>query len=130
MPSEETIQQRTESETKEMQAQWTSKTIAEHIMLIKGAEIVYFEFKEILFDMARKLKHQIDPKTGKITVVLRKFIEEWLLTRLTSYVRFKIPIQPAKGKEATRVWPESDKDVVIREKRAQMKADQEARRLA
>ncbi len=39
-------------------------------MQIKGAEIVYFEFKEILFDLARKLKDKIDPKTGKMTVVL------------------------------------------------------------
>ena len=36
-------------------------------MFIKGAEIVYFEFKEILFDMARKLKDKIEPKTGKMS---------------------------------------------------------------
>lgn len=76
-------------------------------MQIKGAEIVYFEFKEILFDMARKLKDKIDPKTGKMTVVLKKFIEDWLLRRLTSFVKFNIPAAPVRGKEASRSWPES-----------------------
>jgi len=85
-------------------------------MYIKGAEIVFFEFKEILFDMARKLKDKIDPKTGKMTVVLKKLIEEWFLKRLTSYVKFKIPTVPTRGKEASRTWPESQKDVIIREK--------------
>jgi len=99
-------------------------------MFIKGAEIVYFEFKEVLFDMARKLKDQIDPKTGKMTVVLKKFIEEWLLRRLTSFVKFRIPAQPAKGKEAARSWPESQKDVIIKEKQATMYAEEEALRQA
>jgi hypothetical protein len=99
-------------------------------MFIKGAEIVYFEFKEILFDMARKLKDKIEPKTGKMTVVLKKFIEEWLLRRLTSFVKFKILPVPARGKEASRVWPESQKDIVIREKQHQLKMEQEAARAA
>lgn len=130
LPSEEDIKSRTESETTQMQADWVQRTIAEHIMYIKGAEIVYFEFKEVLFDMARKLKDQIDPKTGKMTVVLKKFIEEWLLRRLTSFVKFRIPANPAKGKEAARTWPESQKDVIIKEKQAQMRAEEEAKRLA
>ena len=99
-------------------------------MHIKGAEILFFEFKEILFDMARKLKEQIEPKTGKMTVVLKKFIEEWLLRRLTSFVKFKISPVPIRGKEASRTWPESQKDVIIREKQAQLLAEQEAAQAA
>lgn len=95
-------------------------------MHIKGAEILFFEFKEILFDMARKLKDQIEPKTGKMTVVLKKFIEEWLLRRLTSFVKFNISPVPIRGKEASRTWPESKKDVIIREKQAQMLAEKVA----
>lgn len=99
-------------------------------MQIKGAELVFQEFKEIMFDMAKQLKDQIEPKTGKMTVVLKKFIEEWLLRRLTSFVKFNIPAVPAKGKEASRTWPESQKDVIIREKQAQMRAEEEAKRAA
>ena len=80
--------------------------------------------------MARKLKDQIEPKTGKMTVVLRKFIEEWLLRRLTSFVKFKISPVPIRGKEASRTWPESHKEMIIREKQAQMLAEREAARAA
>ncbi len=109
---------------------WLKNTKSQYLMHIKGAEIIFFEFKEILFDMARKLKDQIEPKTGKMTVVLRKFIEEWLLRRLTSFVKFNISPVPIRGKEASRTWPESHKDVIIREKQAQMLAEREAARAA
>jgi hypothetical protein len=56
LPAEEEVRERTEQEMSEMQHDWIERTIAEHIMWIKGSEIVYFEFKEILFDMAKKLK--------------------------------------------------------------------------
>jgi hypothetical protein len=123
LPSEEEIKERIDGETVELHVKWHEATISQHIMHIKGAEIVFFEFKEILFDMARKLKDQIEPKTGKMTVVLKKFIEEWLLRRLTSFVKFRISPVPIRGKEASRSWPESQKDVVIREKQAQMRAE-------
>jgi hypothetical protein len=107
LPSEDEVKHRIELETQDVYSKWVPKVISEHIMQIKGAEIVYFEFKEILFDLARKLKDKIDPKTGKMTVVLKKFIEDWLLRRLTSFVKFKIPAVPVRGKEASRSWPES-----------------------
>lgn len=130
LPSEEEVKARTEAETTEMHRKWQESTIAQHIMFIKGAEIIYFEFKEILYDMARKLKDQVEPKTGKMTVVLKKFIEEWLLRRLTSFVKFKIPANPVKGKEAARTWPLSEKDAIIEEKKAQLKEEEEQRRVA
>ena len=100
-------------ELAELHKAWHDTTLAEHIIQIKGAEIVFFEFKEILYNMAKLLKDQVEPKTGKMTVVLTKFIEEWLLRRLTSFVKFQIPANPVQGKEASRTWPESDKDKAI-----------------
>ncbi len=61
-----------------------------------------------------------------MTVVLRKFIEEWLLRRLTSFVKFKIAPSPVRGKEASRVWPASEKDIIIKEKQLKMQAEREA----
>jgi hypothetical protein len=107
---------REEKETAELHKKWISQTISDHVIYIKGSEIVFYEFKEIIFELARKLKDKVDPKTGKLSVVLKKFIEDWLLRRLTSFVKFKIPAWPVRGKEATRIWPESQKDVIIREK--------------
>ena len=85
---EDQVKERTEAELAAMHAKWHERTIAEHIILIKGTEIVFFEFKEILYNLAKKLKDLVEPKTGKMTVVLKKFIEEWLLRRLTSFVKF------------------------------------------
>lgn len=79
--------------------------------------------------MAKKLKDQVEPKTGKMTVVLKKFIEEWLLRRLTSFVKFQIPANPVQGKEASRTWPQSDKDKAILEKLKQQAEEEEQRRL-
>ena len=61
-----------------------------------------------------------------MAVVLKKFIEEWLLKRLTSFVKFKIPPGPVRGKEASRMWPASEKDKAIKEKQTSMRAEREA----
>jgi hypothetical protein len=76
------------------------------------------------------LKDKIEPKTGKMTVVLEKLIEDWLLRRLLAFVKFEIPAMPARGKEAARSWPESDKEVTIRNKTVQMRQEREAARAA
>ncbi len=65
--------------------------MSEHVIYLNGSEIVFYEFKEILFELARKLKDKIDPKTGKLSVFLKNFVEDWLLRRLISFVKFKIP---------------------------------------
>lgn len=76
------------------------------MVFVRGVEIVFFEFKEILLDLALKLREFIDPKTGKIKVVLTKFIEDFILKNLNPYIKFNI--QPGKGGSgAARVWPES-----------------------
>jgi hypothetical protein len=38
--------------------------------------------------LAVKLREQVDPKTGKLKVVLTTFIEDWLMRRLSSFVKF------------------------------------------
>jgi hypothetical protein len=65
-----------------------------------------------------------------MTVVLKKFIEEWLLRRLTSFVKFKIPANSVKGKEASRTGPQSEKDAIILEKLAEKAEEEQALRQA
>lgn len=67
---------------------------------MKGVEIVFFEFKEIMLTFAVLLREKIDPKTGKLKVVLTKFIEDWILPRLQSFVKFKIPTSKMKADAA------------------------------
>ena len=110
---EEVRKEREETEKVEAYEQWRSQTISQHLIYIKGVEIVFFEFKEIILALAVKLRDQVDPKTGKLKVVLTKFIEDWLLRRLNSFVKFSIPTSKAKA-DAARQWPESQKDLEIK----------------
>ena len=109
---EDVKRSRLESETTELQSQWRKEVISKHLIFIKGLEIVYFEFREIILALTVKLRETIDPKTGKMKVVLTKFIEDWLLRRLQSFLKFQIPATKTKT-DAARQWPESHKDTEI-----------------
>lgn len=127
---EEHRRKREEEELQQQHDKWRKQVISHHLVFVRGVEIVFFEFKEILLDLALKLRDFIDPKTGKIKVVLTKFIEEILLRNLNPYLKFNI--QPGKGGSgAVRVWPESQKDreikVKLEEKRK--REDEERRKV-
>ena len=64
--------------------------ISQHLVFVRGVEVVFFEFKEILLDVAMKLRDIVDPKTGKSRVILTKFIEEFILKKLNPYIKFNI----------------------------------------
>merc|ERR1712147_418132 len=109
---------------------WRKQTISEHLVYIKGTEIVFFEFIEIVLDLANTFRQQVDPSTGKFKVILTKFIEDWLLRRLQSFVKFNIPTVKAQN-DAARQWPESVKDVEIKAMLVEkQRAKKEAERLA
>ena len=114
---EDVRRERVENETVDLQASWRKKVISEHIIFIKGVEIVFFEFKEIILALASHLRQQVDPTTGKMRVVLSTFIEDWLLRRLQSFVKFQIPTKKVQA-DAARQWPESVTDAEIRASRA------------
>ena len=77
--------------------------------------------------MASHLRQQVDPTTGKLRVVLTKFIEEWLLRRLQSFVKFQIPTRKAQT-DAARQWPQSTTDAEIRASRVEVERAQELER--
>lgn len=68
---------------------WRKNLISQHLVFVRGVELVFFEFKEVLLDLALKLRDHIDSKTGKIKVLLTKFIEDHLLKTLNPYIKFK-----------------------------------------
>ena len=97
------------------------------MVFVRGVEIVYFEFKELILDVAIKLRDIVDPKTGKSRVILTKFIEDFLLKKLNPYIKFNI--QTGKGGSgASRVWPESQKDKEIKVKMEEKRKRQEEER--
>jgi hypothetical protein len=110
---EDERRRREESEMVDLEESWKKKVISEHLVYIRGTEIVFFEFQELIRELADRFRQQVDPTTGKFKVVLTKFIEDWLLRRLQSFVKFNIPtIKPQN--DAARQWPESVKDVEIK----------------
>jgi hypothetical protein len=79
---------------------WRKQVISEHLVYVKGTEIVFFEFIEIILDLANTFRQQVDPSTGKFKVILNKFIDDWLLRRLKSFVKFSIPAVTEKADAA------------------------------
>lgn len=126
---EEAKKKQEEDDIKAMFDKWQKHVISQHLVFVRGVEVVYFEFKEILLDIAIKLRDTIDPKTGKSRVVLTKFIEDFLLKKLNPYIKFNIQIGKS-GSGAARVWPESHKDKEIKIKMEEKrKREEEERKL-
>jgi len=125
---EDARRSREESEMPKLMEDWRKQAISEHLVYIKGTEIVFFEFIEIILDLANTFRQQVDPSTGKFKVILTKFIEDWLLRRLQSFVKFSIPTINEKA-DAARQWPESEKDVEIKALLVLKKKNEEERRI-
>ena len=77
-------------EVKIAKEKWHKQVVCEHLVYLRGVEIVYFEFREILLDLAlNKLQSVLDPKhSGKVKPILTKFLEESFLKRLGALIRF------------------------------------------
>jgi hypothetical protein len=63
---EEANTARNHAELEGLQEVWKQKIISEHLVYIKGVELVYFEFKEILLELAMRLKESINADPGKL----------------------------------------------------------------
>lgn len=74
----------------ELHATWKDNVLNEHLVYIKGVEIVYFEFKELLLELAIRLKDQIDSCPGKLRSLIKKFLDDCLLKRLGPYIKFNL----------------------------------------
>jgi hypothetical protein len=96
-----------------------------HQMYIKGIELIFYEFKELVLELANLVGHATGTYVaGKPKTVLKKFLDDYLFKRLMPYVRFHNP-QATIGASKEREWPESEKDRKIREIR-EAKAQKEA----
>lgn len=105
---EEALTARKESELTEIRESWTQNILSEHLVYIKGVEIVYFEFKEILLELAMKMKDQVDAAPGKLKSLVKKFLDDMFLKRLTPYIKFnkaQTDTSTAAATIAQRSWP-------------------------
>ena len=106
--------------------------ISEHLIYIKGVELLYHEYKELLLELALRMKEKIDSAPGKLRALVRKFLDDHFLKRLQPYIKFTTEKKESKdqAQSASRAWPESEKDeaikVVMEERRKQ---EEEAQRI-
>lgn len=97
--------------------------------------MVYHEFKELLLELALRLKDQIDSAPGKLRSLVKKFLDDLFLKRLKPYIKSISSKAKTKtssaGPETTaavRTWPESEKDKIIKaaqEEKAKQAAEAE-----
>jgi len=109
---------------------WEAEIISEHLVYIQGVEMIYYEFKELVLDLANMVsKANGSYVAGKPRAVLKKFLDEIFLKRLIPFVKFYQP-KDKSGAAVERAWPESEKDKKIREameERARLEAEEQAR---
>ena len=65
-------------ETAAAREKWLKQVLCEHLVYLRGVEVTYFEFKEIMLDVTiNHLRYQLDPKsTGKVKPMLTRFLDE------------------------------------------------------
>ena len=118
-----------------MYANWKRQVLSEHLVYIKGVELVYCEFKELLLELAMRLKEHVDSAPGKLRSLIKKFLDELFLKRLNPFIKFNIAKKAAGAgaagsatSAAARSWPESEKDqaikVIMEEQRRQEAEEQ------
>lgn len=127
-----------------MNATWKQGILSAHLLYIKGVELVYHEFKELLLELALRLKDKVDAAPGKLRSLVKKFLDELFLKRLRPLIKFDMGHKVSGGSNGapslgTRSWPESQKDQTIKEimevrrkqeEEEQKKRDEEAKRQA
>ena len=95
--------------------------------------MVYHEFKELLLELAIRLKDQIDSAPGKLRSLVKKFLDDLFLKRLKPYIKSissktKTASAGPETAAAVRTWPESEKDKIIKaaqEEKAKQAAEAE-----
>lgn len=102
-----------------MNANWKASILSAHLLYIKGVELVYHEFKELLLELALRLKDKVDAAPGKLRSLVKKFLDELFLKRLRPLIKFDMghKVSGSNGAPSlgTRSWPESQKDQTIKE---------------
>lgn len=88
-----------------------------------------------------KMKEHVDAAPGKLKSLVKKFLDEMFLKRLTPYIKFnkaQTESVAATANIGVRSWPQSEKDVAIKavmderkkkqEEEARIKAEEDAKK--
>jgi len=55
----------------DLHSAWKENIINEHLIFINGVEIIYYEFKEVLMELAIRFKDQVDSAPGKLKSLIK-----------------------------------------------------------
>ena len=87
---EEAEKARAEEELNQLHATWSKQVLSEHLVYIKGVELVFHEFKELLLEIAMRLKDQLEVPVSKPRSLVKKFLDDMFLKRLIPYIKFNM----------------------------------------
>ena len=59
---------------KDLHFDWKRNIVNEHLIYINGVEIVFSEFKELLLELAIRLKDKVEHENGKLRSLMKKFL--------------------------------------------------------
>jgi hypothetical protein len=122
-----------DDEVRHARAKFRKHILCEHLILLRGVELTYFEFKEILMELAlvKLPRDLVDPKkTGKTKGMITRFLEEHFLKRLGALIRRARNAPVNEVPVTMRTWPETEKDRLIRLKLEERRRKEEEERLA
>lgn len=130
--AEEDPEQKKKDEALEkVKQQWKDEVISQHLVYIKGVEIIFYEFKELLLELAIRLKEYVESTPGKLKSLIKSFLENLFLKRLKPYIKFDLGKKQSAEVDFLRKWPESEKDkeiqAIMEEKRKKEAEEQKLR---
>lgn len=73
--------------------EWKQNILNEHLIFINGVEIVYNEFKELILELAIRLKDKVESEPGKLKSLLKKFMSGLFMRRLCPFIKYNSTIQ-------------------------------------
>lgn len=78
---------RYEEKRRTLNSEWKRQLLCEHLIYVKGVELVMYEFREVLLELALRLKDYVDSAPGKLRSLVKKFLDELFLKRLIPYIK-------------------------------------------
>lgn len=129
--NEEVPEKKKDDKMEKVRQQWKDEVISQHLVYIKGVEIIFYEFKELLLELAIRLKDFVESTPGKLKSLIKSFLENLFLKRLKPYIKFDLGKKTSTEVDFLRKWPESEKDkeiqTVMEEKRKREAEEQKLR---
>lgn len=87
-----------------------NRVVYQHYMQLKGYEIIYFEFKEIILEVCQFFKERLGSAL-KTKSLFKKFFDDYVFKNVDPLIKFGVQAKKSSGaNEAKLNWPVSEKE--------------------